>query len=544
MNLKKIMKMVTLIMMLMLFLTGCQKSDDKKPAVITDKSDSELVANPALSRSGALVVATDDIDIAFNPLFASTDEEKWVEDLVFDGLFFVDKEGKLSSSLAESFEKTSDGLEVIVSLKEGITFHDGTALTHDDILFTYEVLLNEKYNGTYQSYVTGLKSVEIDENDRIHFYFNESLIENDRLLTVPILSKSYYAYTLWDSFEKTMKFPMGTGPFKFETYTQDESIVLIKYTPHWDDQSKLSGIVLREMSSEEAKLAFSQGKIDLMKMPLSKSMANDIKELGFGNILAQNGSALTMIGMNINHEALSNEEVRKALLYALNRDQYVIDEWQGYATVLPLVVTGIEEYKLLENEIIPYPYDIAKAKQILDEQGWTLHDEQGIREKNGIQLAFDWLVFSEVDWSYNLANYAQSQWQKLGIKANIEFVDYETLLARLRSDDVPDMWNIGWQMSYYTNPDRLFGSEEDNFTGYVNPEALELFQIIDQSQSNFDKESAYQKWHLLQQNDVPYLPIARLKTVWAYNSRVKNLSLNEFASWTQSAKSIEVEVLQ
>lgn len=544
MNFKKIMKMISLIMILMLFLVGCQKSDDKKSAVITGKSDSELVANPALSRSGALVVATDDIDVAFNPLFASTDEEKWVEDLVFDGLFFVDKEGKLSPSLADTFETSTDGLEIIVSLKEGITFHDGTALTQDDILFTYEILLNEKYNGTYKSDVSGLKSVEIDENNRVHFYFNESLIENNRLMTVPILSKSYYAFTMWDSFEKTMKFPMGTGPFKFETYTQDESIVLIKYTPHWDDQSKLSGIVLREMSSEEAKLAFSQGKIDLMKMPPSKSMANDIKELGFGNIIAQNESALAMIGMNINHEPLSSREVRKALLYALNRDQFIIDEWQGYATVLPLVVAGLDEYKLMENEMISYPYDLEKAKQILDEQGWVLHEDQGIREKNGVQLTFDWLVFSEVNWSYNLANYAQAQWQKLGIKANIEFVDYETLLARLNSDDVPDMWNIGWQMSYYTNPDRLFGSEEDNDTGYVNPEAIELFKTVDQSQSNFDKESAYQKWHLLQQDDVPYLPIARLKTVWAYNSRVKNLSFNEFASWTQSAKAIEVEVLQ
>ena len=538
------MKMVSLIMILILFLAGCQKSADKKPAVLTEKSDSELVSNPALSRSGALVVATDDIDIVFNPLYASTDEEKWVEDLVFDGLFFMDKEGKLSPSLADNFEKSTDGLEVIVSLKEGITFHDGTALTHDDILFTYDILLNEKYNGSYKSYVTGLKSVDIDENGRVHFYFYESLLENDRLLTVPILSKSYYTFTLWDSFEKTMKFPMGTGPFKFETYTQNESIVLIKYTPHWDDQSKLSGIVLREMNSEEAKLAFSQGKIDLMKMPFSKSMANDIKELGFGNIITQNGSALTMIGVNTNHEALSSSEVRKALLYALNREQFIIDEWQGYATVMPLVATSLEEYKRMESEMMPYPYDLEKAKQILDEQGWTLHDDQGIREKNGVQLTFDWLVFSEVDWSYNLANYAQIQWQKLGIKANIEYVDYETLITRLKSDDVPDMWNIGWQMSYYTNPDRLFGSEEDNFTGYLSTEALELFQIIDQSQSLFDKESAYQKWHLLQKDVVPYLPISRLKTVWAYNSRVKNLSLNDFGSWTQSAKSIEVEVLQ
>ena len=544
MNLNKIMKMIVLLMIVSMVIAGCQKKGDQKPTVIVDQDSGELVSNPALSRSGALVVATDDIDVMFNPLYAVTEEEKWVEDLVFDGLFDEDDQGVLTPSLADVFEMSEEGFELTVSIKEGITFHDGTALSIEDILFTYQTVMDDNYKGFYADCISGLSDVQVDEQGRLHFYFSESLLENQMAMTVPILSKNHYAFTLWESFEKSMKYPVGTGPFKFETYTQDESIVFIKYTPHWDDQSKLSGIVLREMSTDEAKLAFSEGKIDLMKMPLSKSAVNEIKDLGFGNVVSQNNNLITFIGMNLNDEVLSQPEVRQALLYTLNREQFIIDEWQGYATHIPLVAASIEEYAMMENDIAPYPYDLEKAKTLLEDNGWILHDEQGIREKNGMQLSMDWLVFSEVDWSYNLANYAQSQWSKLGIKVNIEFIDYESLLERLASENKPDLWNVAWEMTYFNNPDRLFGTETDNYTGYQSEDAQVYFNIIDQSQSKFDKDAAYEQWHLRQQQDIPYIPIARLKSVWAYNSRVKNLSFDAFASWTDSAKSIEVEVLQ
>jgi len=513
-----------------------------------DPQESDIISNPALSRSGALVVAIDQLDGTFNPMFSDSTVENWIEDLVFDGLFVFDSNGELSNALGDSFDISDDGLSYTVTLKEDLYFHDGSKVQVSDVIFTYETILNPEYQGEYKDAIDGLMNVSILDDYNVVFSFETDSRENLQALVVPILSENYYKFTVWNVFKDGYKPPMGTGPFVFDTYNNDENLVLIKNTKYWTQNAKISGVVIKEMDDATATQAFVDGTIDLYKLPNSKSRVNEIKELGYSNVITQKTNVYTFIGMNLNLPVLSELNIRKALIYALDREKFTNEEWSGFADTIQFLATSIEEYSVDNSSLEKYTHNLEKAKELLDIIGFRDDDGDGIREKNGEKLTFTWKVFSDVDWSYNLAQYAREQWKILGIDVRLEYLDYTEMIQLLESGQIPDMWNLAWEMGYNTSPVVLFGSDESratyNYSNYSSEEANQLFEVLEQSKSSFEKEAILKEWHLIQNNDLPYIPIARLKTVWAYNSRIKNLTINDYALWTDNVTSIEIDILQ
>ena len=418
-----------------------------------DPADQALISNPALSRSGALVVASPDITSTFNPLFKYSEVDKWLEDLVFDGLFVFGAGGELESALAESWSSSEDGLIYTVILKENITFHDGTPLTAKDVIFTYDAIMNEAYVGTYTKTAAYLSSYEAVDDYTLSFTFKSERMENLSALVIPILSEAHYRFSNWNAFVEGFRTPIGTGSFKFESYSQDESIVLLKNSNYWKSNAKISGIIIRQMDDDTALKAFSEGKIDLLEIQTSKAIVNRIKALGFGNVMTKHTDLVTFIGLNWNNQIFSEANVRKALLIGLDREQFIQDQWRGFASSIPYLATDPHEYTYENENLEMYTYDFERANQLLDEIGWRDYDGDGFREKNGERLSFTWNVFTDVEWSYNLAIQASKQWEKLGFRVELVFGDYESMMAQLEDDATMTMWNLAWEMSSDINPE-------------------------------------------------------------------------------------------
>ena len=535
----------------MVFSSSCSISSNKVETTSPaneDPHDNEIISNPALSRSGALVVATNQIDGTFNPFYSENTAEKWIEDLVFDGLFVFDSNSELENALAESLSISEDGLTYTITLKDGLKFQDGTDVLASDIVFTYETLLNPLYSGRYRYSVVRLDQITEIDSKTVALKFTSKAMENLQALVVPILSKNYYQFAMWSVFEDGYKPPMGTGPFIFDTYANDESIVLIKNASYWNQNPSITGIIIKEMDETRSIQAFKDGSIDLIELPKSKRVINEIKELGYGNILTQKTNIITYISLNLNLPIFSEPNVRKAMLYALDRDQFINEEWQGFAETIHFLATGIEEYNTDDVDLENYKMDIEKAKELLDIIGFRDDDGDGIREKSGEKLAFTWTVFTDVDWSYNFAEYAASQWKALGMDVTLSYVDYSEMLRTLQSGQTFDVWNLAWEMDYSVNPSVLFGSltgqENMNYSSYSNERADQIFDALNLTESFYEKELLLKEWHTLQNEEVPYIPIGRLKDIWAYNSRVKNFSLNDYALWTSDVTAIEIDILQ
>lgn len=545
---QKLFLSAVMVLLLLTFLSGCNRSAQEETSqtdVKQDPIEEKLKANPALSRSGALIVASEEIDGGFNPLFPASDTTHWIVDLVFDPLFYYGADGNLENGLAESLEQQENRLIYIMTLRPGIEFHNGADLTAKDVVFTYQTLLNPSYDGAYKSAVTNLEKVESAVDGTVTFTFRSDDRMNERAFTVPILSYDHYRFSDWQAFVNNDAVPVGTGAFKFDNYTENDSIILIKNTGYWQKPPMITGIVIREMSEAVASKAFEEGRIDLYSMTPSRASSSGVRTLDYSGIIVQSDDVITMIGVNTLSPVLSDYNVRKALLIGMNRENFVTTEWEGYASVVDTITTSLIEAQL-GNQDSRFKYDAEEAANLLEASGWRDSDDDGIREKNKVKLSLEWQVFADVDWSYNLAEMAAAEWRKLGIEVNLEFCDYEKMMADLEAGDIPDLWNFAWRMDNDANPAVLFGNGEPNYnyTGYNDGVANQIFQSMRTAYTSFEFEELIDQWHILQSDSLAYLPIARPYSVWVYNTRLKNFGFREGGDWTDFVNTLELEVLQ
>lgn len=527
-----------------LIFTSCSKPEkNEMPTVPTqDPVAKEMLDNPALSRSGALVVVANSVDGTYNPLENTHEAELWVSELVFESLLSYDQKGNIFERLASSYTVSEDGLSINISLKEGVVFHDGTSLTSKDVIFTYEkARTSELWLPEFEHFL----GVEAVDDYNLIFRFDRRRYGMLNLMTLPILS--YEAYGNIDDWKDFIK-PVGTGMFKFEAITPGENIVLTKNLSYWDTMANISGIVIRQMDYADAFEAFAEGKIDLFELPASKATVNDIKSLGFGNVMIQNSTLYTYIGLNMNSTIMNIPEVRKALIYSLNREQFIQDQWNGYAETIDFLTTGIGEFEKGILGIKKYPFDIEIAKQLLDDAGIIDSDGDGIREYDGESVSISWNAFADVDWSYNLTEKAAQGWRSIGLDVKVIYNDYDSVIGALNGDSTYDMWNMAWQSSGIKNPEIMFGPRESvgkyNFGNYNDIVANQIFSALHVAQTTFEIDELLTQWHIFQTDALPGIPVARLKSLWAYNSRVKNLSIDIFGTWTGKMNLMEIQVLQ
>ncbi len=547
---RKFAKSVLPFLMIIFILVGCTPKTTKNDipkTTATDPVNQEIFSNPAVSRSNVLVVGVDDIEGLFNPLYSSKAVEYWVNDLVFNGLFAFDKSGNSEEVLAESYTLSEDEKTVNVILKPDILFQDGTKLIASDVVFTYSMVLDEGYNGFYQEVKDHLVSVEAISETEVVFNFRSNAGDNLKSLEIPILSEKYYKAEDFNTFITTYKEPMGTGLFKFEDYNSGESLSLSVSTNTTQRIPKLQGIVIKQLNETQAKAEFAEGKIDLFRLSADRASVVDIKALPFGQVMTQGTNTSMFIGLNLQDTLFSDEKIRRALIIGLDRQSFVQSEWEGYAEVINFMAVDNSEYAMDAQQLNPYTYDFDKASELLDASGWKDIDGDGFREKNGERMKVTYVVFPELSWSYNLAQKVQSDWRKLGIEVVLQYLDYQTMMSQLLEGTTPQMWNLAWQIRSYENPEVLFSSSETglyNFGGYNNSIAQSLFDKLHEVNSNYEREVYFIEWHQLQNETLPVIPIARMKSVWAYNSRVKNLTIDAYGSWTGKISNIEVEVLQ
>ena len=527
-----------------LILTSCSKPEkNETPTVPTqDPVAQEMMDNPALSRSGALIVAAKSVEGTFNPLEITSEGEQWVAELVFDSLLSYDQRGNVIEKLASSYTISEDGLSVNVLLREGVTFHDGSILTSKDVVFTYEMA---RASERWLPELEYLLSIEVVDDYNLIFKFDRHRYGMLNLMTLPIMSQATYGnIDVWKAFIK----PVGTGMFKFEVMTPGENIVLTKNLSYWDVIANISGIVIRQMDYAEAYQAFAEGKIDLFELPSSKATVNDIKSFEFGNVMIQNTNLYTYIGLDMRSDILSIPNVRKALMYSLNREQFILDEWNGYAETVDFLTTGIGEFDKGVLGIKKYAYDVEIAKQLLDEAGIVDSDGDGIREFGGENVSISWNAFADVDWSYNLTEKATKGWREIGLDVQVSYGDYESIMSALDGENTFDMWNMAWQSFGIYNPEVMFGPRENggkyNFGNYDDIIANQIFNALHDARSTFEIDELLTQWHIYQTETLPGIPIARLKSLWAYNARVKNLSIDVFGTWTGKMNLLEIQVLQ
>lgn len=295
---------------------------------------------------------------------------------IYDGLVTRTPDGKVVPELAESWTQP-DPTTYIFKLKQGVKFHDGSTMTADDVVFSFNRNLAPDGLDGKQSPRVGLlgpiKSVERLGDYEVKFTLEQPFpVWLQLIVHTQILSKSHVE--AMGSSQKLSENPMGTGPFRFVRGKLDSEVVLERFGDYYGGAAdlapvgpaKLQSVTFRMIPEPATRVAaLKAGEVHIIQEVPVDQIA-DLQKDSKVSVKSAKGTRLYMI--ELNNKILTDPKVRLALNYAIDWDTIVKEIYGGRAhrVSTAMLPSGFG----YNSELKPYPYDPAKAKQLLQGAGY------------------------------------------------------------------------------------------------------------------------------------------------------------------------------
>lgn len=361
-------------------------------------------ANP----NGALVVAEDVPPQTFDPTQSSQIRTWYTWQLVYEGLVLADVEGKIRPVLAKSWTVSPDNLQYEFTLREGVTFSDGSPLTADDVVFSFERLAAGGLPYAKDRFKS-LKAVTKVGEGKVKFELSQPDAGFFLNLGSPFLVGSGILSKKWTESHNPKLEMMGTGPFKMASYAPNAQLVLERNDKYWnkDGVAKVAKLTIRYMPEQSAQIAgMKTGQIDLM-FPSAESNLQ-LKRDPAIKTLGVTSTNTVRINVNTGQAPFDNVDVRRALSLALNRDEIVKGAFLGEA-VPSAQVPPSYSMALKGSELKYQKYDPAQAKQLLAKAGFP----------NGLDVKLNHLA-GYATYLDRFSELLKSQLAAVGIRVTIE----------------------------------------------------------------------------------------------------------------------------
>jgi peptide/nickel transport system substrate-binding protein len=323
----------------------------------------------------------------YNPIMGTDGRSALVVSMVYDDLVSYDADMNIAPWLAESWTVSADGLTVTFNLVENAKWHDDEPLTAEDVKFTIDYYIGEEV-----PYDTALMdridSVETDGDYTVIVHMKEPYAwVLDDFEDVPILPEHIWNDKEWDWPVHPDMMPIGSGPFKWDSYVDGEWIKLVANEDFWmEGKPHLGTYTVRVISESSARyLAISTGEADSERYELDTGFietTSDDPNLAPLEDTWCVGMWDYVISFNQRTDpALQDPVVKKAIAYAIDRQQLVDIARLGYGTATETFIPPQFFGPAYENpDATTYEYNVFLANQMLDAAGYLDIDADGIRE--------------------------------------------------------------------------------------------------------------------------------------------------------------------
>ncbi|MBO6244312.1 MAG: hypothetical protein J6O41_07125, partial [Clostridia bacterium] len=413
--------------------------------------------------------------------------------------------------LAKEWAKQSDN-SYLVKLRENVKWSDGQRFTAEDVNFTIAKL---KENPSIYSYnVQNVINVDIIDDYTVKINLDAEVPFFEYYLTFPILSRDYYESEDFANTDKNNA-PVCTGKFKIAD-AESSYITLEKNTSWWNKEKDvtLEKITINIYSSiGELYNSFKMGGLDLISTT-NPNLQDYIGTMGYSSKELK-GREHTFLSLNVCNYFLSKEEVRKAISYAIDKENIVSNIFNNkcLTSSFPLDYGSW----LPETNDPSAGYNVEQARQLLTNNGWTLRSGSWQKTENyrTQRLALNLLVKASDASKVSVAENIKAQLASLGIIINIvqaSDVDYNANLAA-RNYDIALCTAT---LSTSPNLNTFFG--DGNLSNYMTEEIVNIMNEVKNTTDENILKERYQRLMDIYKNNVPYISLYNNKYFVAYNS--------------------------
>ena len=392
-----------------------------------------------------------------NPLLVDDTYSNWIASLTFETLVGISPvDGSIVPGLADRYEVAPDGVTYTFHLNQDATWHDGTDLTANDVVFSIDYATSEEGIYAYRSDVqTELASYRAIDDDTVEMVTNGQIAPflYDVPGTVYVIPRHIWEDVPFANWQNdpgsTGQDParvVGTGPFKFQEWVQNDHVTLVRNDAYWDPEGAtvLDEYVYRVLPDENTIVqALIAGEIDIFEN-IPPAQVADVQNAE--NTEVRNYPTLGFNWYAPNHELpiFQDVAVRQAMLHALDRQLIAEEIYLGFAEVAngtQPVLSPSYAPDQIENV---YDFNPDRARELLESAGWTDSDEDGTVDKdlNGDgsitedeQLRFDFIYTEGVAIYEQMVPYMQEAWAEVGIDMLPQAVPFPTLSSRVDEGD-------------------------------------------------------------------------------------------------------------
>ncbi len=487
---------------------------------------------------GTLIVLSEGDADDLNPLTFDSNPSYQIVHLTFRAL--ARRDSTLSGyvpDLLRSWEQP-DSATVLLHVRPGLKWHDGKAVTAQDVVFTIERQKDPATASPRQQDVAAVESARAVDSMTAEVKLNRvgPSILNALLEVVPVprhLLDSVPAERM--RFAQFSQRPVGNGLFRFAGWNKGQQVVVEANRDAPDGRPALDRVIMRVVPDPTARMTeLLNGNGDMAKVA-----AHQRRELESARGVELHSAAQVRpawIAWNTSRPPASDPAVRRAFLMALNRPQIVQGLFgpQGQAALSPIPP------KLREHsaDVRPIPYDPAGARRLLEQAGWTDANRDGILEKGGRPLRVEVEFASSDPIRGDVLVAMQAQLRQAGIQMAPRSYERTTWVERLRGREfTASFWGWGWGPGVMgPNAEQLFHSRSippngPNFAGYRNPR---VDALIDSILVQGDTTRARGLWRQLEQqviDDAVYAPIFLDPEFYAVNERFANVKFRGPEWW-------------
>ncbi|MHA2356483.1 MAG: ABC transporter substrate-binding protein, partial [Candidatus Thorarchaeota archaeon] len=371
-----------------------------------------------------------------NPVFWRSERSHWYDMCVYDTLLAYDDNLERIPWLAEDYSVSADGLTVTFDVRDGATWHDGVALTAEDVKFTFEYIRDGPVDANWWTILQTVTDVSVSGNTVTVTLNQLNSFAVDNLGEIYILPKHIREGMPVDhsSFDDAANATahIGSGPFMFVERVEDEFTEMARFEDWWGPSNpnvgQLPNIeVLRidVVRGQDARiLAMRNGDADTERYEVFGAYVNTI--LNAPELQLVTGVASQwdyILGMNTTLPGLDDYDVRYAISMAINRQELINIGRLGFGSTTTSVIPEVFYPGLYDAEGDFPSYNITEANAYLDAAGWVDSNADGVRDKGGVELSYDLWTLSWDDISVATGTGLKLQLEALGMEINVMVVD-------------------------------------------------------------------------------------------------------------------------
>jgi peptide/nickel transport system substrate-binding protein len=466
-----------------------------------------------------LVVGIESNPLQLDPRYSTDANSVRIGNLIYNSLLRADERSQLQPELAENWRMLDDRT-YLFNLRKQVTFHNGRPLTAADVKYTYESILDSKSLSPKRGLLRPLDTIEQTGTHQLRFRLRAAhapFVEQFTLGIVPAGSNT--------NANADHRPPPGSGPFRLQSLESGEKVALGANLNYWEGPPSLSGIVFKIVPDALVRvLEFKQGAIDFMQNDLEPDLLPWLKKNTGADVEMNQGTTFQYIGINLTHPILRQRKVRQAIACAIDRASIIRHLLKD---------TVIEAGGLLsplnwayDESAHRWPYDPARAKQLLDEAGFADPDGDGPRPR--FRLSFK---TTNIDLRRRIAEALKEQLLRVGIELELRSYEWGTFFGDVKNGNF-HLYSLAWVG--IEDPDiyhQIFHSSSippngDNRGRYSNPEIDRLLTQGRTTVNRSERQSIYRDVQRLLAEDLPYVPLW-----WWKNVVVKKPGLRGFVPY-------------